>query len=163
MQPRLFGVGFGAIGINRFFRMQHLQKNNRWLPPESELEEKFVLTGGPGGQHVNRTETGVQLRFNVSESSFLKPAIKARLLVLAGRRADAAGVIMIEARSSRSQYRNREQARIRLAELIEKASNPPRKRVKTRPTRAAKKKRLRAKRHRSNLKQKSRGKPGPDD
>lgn len=142
--------------------MEHLRADNRWLPPENELEEKFILTGGPGGQHVNRTETGVQLRFNVSESSFLKPSIKARLLDLAGRRADSSGVIMIESRSSRSQYRNREQARIRLAELIEKAAKPPRKRLKTRPTRAAKKKRLRAKRHRSSLKQ-TRGKPGPDD
>lgn len=142
--------------------MEHLHENNQWLPPESELEEKFVLTGGPGGQHVNRTETGVQLRFDVSASSFLAPAVKARLIDLAGRRADSSGVIMIEARSSRSQYRNREQARIRLAELIEKASKKPRKRLKTRPTRAAKKKRLRAKRHRAGLKQK-RGKPGLDD
>ena len=146
--------------------MEHLhdnnRHNNRWLQPESELEEKFILTGGPGGQHVNRTETGVQLRFDVSASSFLTPDHKARLLDLAGRRADSSGVIMIEARSSRSQYRNREQARIRLAELIEKASKPPRKRLKTRPTRAAKKKRLRAKRHRAGLKQK-RGKPGLDE
>ena len=142
--------------------MEHLQDSHRWLPPESELDEKFILTGGPGGQHVNRTETGVQLRFDVSASSFLTPAVKARLLDLAGRRADSSGVIMIEARSSRSQYRNREQARVRLAELIEKASKPPRKRLKTRPTRAAKKKRLRAKRHRAGLKQK-RGKPGLDD
>ncbi len=142
--------------------MEHLQDKNRWLPPEHELEEKFVLTGGPGGQHVNRTETGVQLRFDVSASSFLSPSVKARLLHMAGRRADSSGVIMIEARSSRSQYRNREQARIRLAELVEKASKPPRKRLKTRPTRAAKKKRLRAKRHRAGLKQK-RGKPALDD
>lgn len=142
--------------------MEHLRDNNRWLPPESELDEKFILTGGPGGQHVNRTETGVQLRFDVRASSFLTSAVKSRLLELAGKRADSSGVIMIEARSSRSQYRNREQARIRLAELIEKASKPPRKRLKTRPTRAAKKKRLRAKRHRAGLKQK-RGKPGLDD
>lgn len=142
--------------------MEHLHDNNRWLPPENELEEKFILTGGPGGQHVNRTETGVQLRFDVRATSFLTAAVKARLLDLAGRRADSSGVIMITARSSRSQYRNREQARIRLAELIEKASKPPRKRLKTRPTRAAKKKRLRTKRHRAGLKQK-RGKPGLDD
>lgn len=142
--------------------MEHLQDKNRWLPPETELEEKFILTGGPGGQHVNRTESGVQLRFDVQASSFLAPRIKARLLELAGKRADSSGVILIEARSSRSQFRNREQARIRLAELIEKASKPPRKRLKTRPTRAAKKKRLRAKRHRAGLKQK-RGKPGLDD
>lgn len=142
--------------------MEHLHTNNRWIPPEHELEEKFILTGGPGGQHVNRTETGVQLRFDVNASSFLAPPIKARLLELAGKRADSSGVIMIESRSSRSQYRNREQARIRLAELIEKAAHRPRRRIKTRPTRSAKKKRLRAKRHRSTLKQK-RGKPALDD
>ncbi|HMB39824.1 MAG TPA: alternative ribosome rescue aminoacyl-tRNA hydrolase ArfB [Wenzhouxiangellaceae bacterium] len=142
--------------------MEHLQDKNRWLPPEHELQEKFVLTGGPGGQHVNRTETGVQLRFDVRASSFLTPAVKQRLLELVGRRADSSGVIMIEARSSRSQYRNREQARIRLAEFIEKASMRPRKRLKTRPSRAAKKKRLRAKRQRAGLKQK-RGKPDLDD
>jgi len=146
----------------RRFIMKHLHANNRWLPPENELEEKFVLTGGPGGQHVNRTESGVQLRFDVHASSFLSEPVKARLLDLAGRRADSSAVITIESRSSRSQYRNREQARIRLAELIEKASKPPRKRLRTRPTRAAKKKRLRAKRHRAGLKQ-ARGKPGLDD
>jgi len=134
----------------------------RFRPPENELSEKFILTGGPGGQHVNRTETGVQLRFDVSASSFLAEAVKARLLKLAGRRADQAGVITIEARSHRSQHRNREDARERLAALIERAHREPRKRIATRPTRAAKKKRLEAKRHRAETKQK-RGDPGVDD
>lgn len=134
----------------------------RYLPPENELEEHFVRAGGPGGQHVNRTETAVQLRYDVGASTFLHQAVKQRLLRLAGSRADSNGVITIVARDSRSQYRNRGEARRRLAELIEQASRRPRKRVKTRPTRAAKKKRLRAKRHRAGLKQ-QRAKPSPDD
>lgn len=133
-----------------------------FLPPEHELKERFIRAGGPGGQHVNKTETGVQLQFDAAASGHLSESVRSRLLRIAGSRASASGVITIEATEHKSQRRNREQARIRLAELIEKASKPPRKRLKTRPTRAAKKKRLRAKRHRAGLKQK-RGKPGLDD
>ncbi|MDT8409556.1 MAG: alternative ribosome rescue aminoacyl-tRNA hydrolase ArfB [Wenzhouxiangellaceae bacterium] len=132
------------------------------MPPEREMSEKFVLSGGPGGQHVNRTETAVQLRFDVTNSEFLQPAVKTRLLGLAGSRADSNGVITIEAKSSRSQHRNRDEARQRLAELIERAHRQPRRRIKTRPTRSAKKKRLKVKRQRGEIKQK-RGKPGPED
>lgn len=131
-------------------------------PPENELSEKFILTGGPGGQHVNRTESGVQLRFDVAASTFIGDEVKARLLKLAGSRADSAGVITIEARSHRSQHRNREDARARLAALIEKASHVPRQRVATKPTRAARQKRLTEKRHRGETKQK-RGAPGAED
>lgn len=131
-------------------------------PPENELSEKFILTGGPGGQHVNRTESGVQLRFDVVASTFISDDVKARLLKLAGSRADSAGVITIEARSHRSQHRNREDARARLAALIERASKPPRPRVPTRPTRASRQKRLNTKRHRGDVKQK-RGTPGTED
>jgi ribosome-associated protein len=133
-----------------------------FLPPEAELSEKFILTGGPGGQHVNRTESGVQLRFDAQVSSFLDERVRQRLLKLAGSRADSNGVILIEARSHRSQHRNREDARQRLAELIEKAHQQPRKRIATKPSRAAKKKRLEGKRQRSRIKQK-RGKPGLED
>ncbi|MGD9388094.1 MAG: alternative ribosome rescue aminoacyl-tRNA hydrolase ArfB [Gammaproteobacteria bacterium] len=131
-------------------------------PPEAELSEKFILTGGPGGQHVNRTESGVQLRFDVPASTFISAEVKARLIKLAGSRADSAGVITIEARSHRSQHRNREDARARLAELIERASRAPRKRVPTKPTAGSRRKRLTEKRHRGAIKQK-RGAPGPDD
>jgi ribosome-associated protein len=131
-------------------------------PPENELSEKFILTGGPGGQHVNRTESGVQLRFDVAASTFIGDAVKARLLKLAGSRADSAGVITIEARGHRSQHRNREDARDRLAALIEQASHEPRKRVPTKPTRSARQKRLNEKRNRGEVKQK-RGAPGPED
>ncbi len=131
-------------------------------PPENELTEKFVLTGGPGGQHVNRTESGVQLRYDVPASAFLDDAVKVRLLKLAGSRADSAGVITIDARRFRSQHRNRQDARDRLARLIEQAHRAPRKRIATKPSRAAKQKRLDAKRRRGGVKQ-ARGAPGPED
>lgn len=111
---------------------------NPYLPPENELEERFILTGGPGGQHVNRTESGVQLSFDAVSSNFVSGAVQSRLLKLAGSRADSAGVITIEARSHRSQHRNRADARERLAALIERAHQTPKKRIKTQPSRAAK-------------------------
>lgn len=131
-------------------------------PPENELTEKFVLTGGPGGQHVNRTESGVQLRFDVPASTFLEDAVKARLLKLAGSRADSTGVITIDARRFRSQHRNRQDARERLARLIEQAHRAPRRRIATKPPRAAKEKRLAGKRRRADVKQR-RGVPRADD
>lgn len=130
---------------------------SRYRPPEQELSEKFVLTGGPGGQHVNRTESGVQLRFDVRASAFLDEAVKERLLKLAGSRADSDGVITIEARSHRSQHRNREDARERLAALIERAHRVPRKRIATKPTRASQRKRVEEKRRRSEIKRKRGG------
>ncbi len=140
---------------------QDAERRSRWLPPEAELSEKFILTGGPGGQHVNRTESGVQLSFDVNASDSLTNEVRARLIRLAGSRVDSAGVLTIEARSHRSQHRNREDARRRLAELIERAHQRPRKRIATRPSRAAKKKRLEGKRKRSRIKQ-TRRKPGLD-
>lgn len=125
----------------------------KYLPPENELDEKFILTGGPGGQHVNRTETGVQLRYDVLNSDFLPQPVKIRLLDLAGRRADTDGVITIEAKSHRSQHRNREEARERLAELIEKAHHKPKKRIPTRPSRSAKKRRKKKQQRHKEIKQ----------
>lgn len=132
------------------------------LPPERELEERFVLAGGPGGQHVNRSATAVQLRFDVEASEFLPGPVKRRLLKLAGRRADASGTVTIEAKTHRSQYRNREEARARLIDLIERARRPAKRRLQTRPPRSAKKKRLREKRRRGEIKRK-RGKPSLDE
>ena len=124
------------------------------------MSEKFILTGGPGGQHVNRTETGVQLRFDLA-TDFLTDEVRERLVRLAGRRVDSEGVLTIEARAHRSQHRNREDARQRLADLIERAHHRPRKRIPTRPSRAAKKKRLEGKRQRGRIKQ-GRSKPGEE-
>ncbi len=138
------------------------ETRHRYLPPETELSERFILAGGPGGQHVNRTATGVQLRYDVMSSGFIDHAVKQRLIKLAGSRADSEGVITIEAKSHRSQHRNREDARQRLADLIERAHQRPKKRIRTKPTRSAKKKRLKQKRHRGRIKQ-ARGKPGMND
>lgn len=134
----------------------------RYLPPESELEERFVLTGGPGGQHVNRTESGVQLSFDAVSSNFVSGAVQSRLLKLAGSRADSAGVITIEARSHRSQHRNRADARERLAELIERAHQVPKKRIKTQPSRAAKARSRKVQQQRKEIKR-SRRKPKLED
>jgi len=134
---------------------------DRYLPPESELSEQFVLAGGPGGQHVNRTETAVQLRFDAQNSNFLDDATRKRLLRLAGRRTDQHGVITIVAREMRSQVRNREAARQRLAELIERASRPPRPRIPTAPSRNQRRKRMDSKRRRGQRKQ-LRKPPGGD-
>jgi len=130
------------------------KKTQAFLPPESMLDEKFILTGGPGGQHVNRTETGVQLRFNPHEWERLETEVCKRLIKLAGSRADGHGVITIESRAHRSQHRNREDARQRLAELIERAHQKPKKRIPTRPSRRAQKKRVEAKRKHSRIKAK---------
>lgn len=110
---------------------------SRFLPPDEELDERFVLAGGPGGQHVNRTETAVQLRWDAAHSDFIDDAVRERLMKHAGSRADKDGVITIEARRFRSQHRNRADARERLAKLIERAHQAPKKRKKTRPSRAA--------------------------
>jgi ribosome-associated protein len=134
----------------------------RFLPPDEELEERFVRAGGPGGQHVDRSDTAVQLRFDVPASDWLPEAVKQRLLQLAGSRADGDGVVTIQARTHRSQRRNRDEARRRLADLVERAFRRPRRRRKTAPTRAAKKKRLREKRRRAEAKRR-RAKPSLDE
>ena len=141
---------------------QSEKPRSRFLPPESELDEQFTLAGGPGGQHVNRSETAVQLRFDTSASNFLSARVRKRLLELAGRRADNDGVITIDARSHRSQYRNREEARDRLAELIEKAHRRPKKRIATQPSRASKK-RWKKKRQRRKEIKRTRKPPKLDD
>lgn len=119
---------------------------------EAEIEESFILASGPGGQNVNKTATAVQLRFDVRQSASLPESVRERLLRIAGKRIDARGVLTIEARRYREQPRNRRDALERLATLIRKAAEVPRTRVKTRPTRAAKERRLEEKRRRGETK-----------
>ena len=119
---------------------------------ESELEEEFVLSSGPGGQNVNKVSTAVRLRFDALGSASLPAEVKERLVRLAGRRMTADGSLIIEARQYRSQERNRQAALERLVHLIQQAAVPPKPRRKTQPTQASKLRRLEAKRKRSQVK-----------
>jgi ribosome-associated protein len=121
------------------------------IRPE-EVHYDFIRASGPGGQNVNKVATAVQLRFNVRDSQSLTPEIRERLLRVAGKRVNALGEIVIEARRFRTQQRNREDAMERLLQLIEKAAIPPKIRHKSRPTVASNLKRLREKKKRANIK-----------
>ena len=120
--------------------------------PEDALEERFLAASGPGGQNVNKVATACQLRCDVFRLG-LAPDVYARLKELAGSRMTSAGEIIITARKYRTQEANREEARARLAELVAKAHIRQAKRIRTRPSRAAKGKRLEAKKQRGTVKQ----------
>ena len=129
---------------------------------ERELEFDFVRAAGPGGQNVNKVATAVQLRFDAKKSPSLPEDVRSRLLKLAGSRATAEGVIVIQGRRFRSQHRNRQDVVDRLVDLVRQAARRPRRRIKTRPTAASRRKRLEEKRRRGRVKH-MRRKPGADD
>lgn len=126
-----------------------------WLIPDAELEEIFSTPGGPGGQHANRSETAVTLRLNVANSS-LPEEVKAKLIDR------LSSIVESNSSDSRSQWRNRALARQRLAEKLEAALVDPTPRKPTKPSKSADRKRLDAKKGRSETKRRRRP-PGPDD
>ena len=119
---------------------------------EHEIEEQFIRCSGPGGQHVNTSANGVQLRFDAANSPSLPESVRRRLLEKKDSRITEDGVIVINATTSRSQKANREDAVARLVAMIRAASTRPKFRVKTRPSRAAKARRVEGKKQRGQLK-----------
>ncbi len=124
--------------------------------PESEIEEQFVRASGPGGQHLNKSSTAVQLRFNVANSPYLPEDVRQRLMAIAGQRLTDEGVLVIEAKRFRQQDRNRQDARRRLIHLIRVAARKPKVRKKGNAPRVSREKRLQEKRRRSETKRQRR-------
>ncbi|MGH8228123.1 MAG: alternative ribosome rescue aminoacyl-tRNA hydrolase ArfB [Steroidobacteraceae bacterium] len=120
--------------------------------PECDLSLAFVRASGPGGQNVNKIASAVQLRFDLGGTGALAESVKARLRALAGRRLTDEDAILIVARNHRTQERNRAEAIERLTELVRRALVEPRRRKPTRPTRAARIRRLEGKTHRGQRK-----------
>ena len=120
---------------------------------EDELRFQFKLASGPGGQNVNKVATAAELRFDAAHSPSLPDAVRSRLLALAGSRATQDGELLITARRFRSQERNRQDAIERLIDLIQRAAEAPKPRFKTKPSRAAKQRRMDAKRRLGDKKQ----------
>jgi ribosome-associated protein len=130
---------------------------------ESEIAFEFIRSSGPGGQNVNKVATAVRLTFDVRRSPSLPVDVRERLMLLAGKRAGADGVLAIVARRHRTQEANRRDAVARLVELVLRAAEKPRQRRDTKPTAASKRRRLEAKKRRAKMKAGRRAGPETED
>lgn len=129
---------------------------------ESEIDESFVRSSGPGGQNVNKLSTAVQLRFDVRRSPSLPNDVAIRLMRLAGRRMTKDGVLVLVAQNHRTQERNRAEAMERFVALIKEAAIPPTPRRATKPTKASKQRRIETKKRRAGIKNLRQQKPSFD-
>ena len=130
--------------------------------PYSELKFEFFRSSGPGGQHVNKVETGVRIRFDVTHSIYLPEHMKKRLMLIHSSKINREGELLLESTIYKSQHRNKQEVIDKLTELLIHASKKEKKRIKTTRTKSSIEKRLYMKKKRSNIK-KLRSKPDPDD
>jgi ribosome-associated protein len=139
-----------------------IKVNRNLTIPNDELDFTFMPSGGPGGQHANRSSTKVVLAWNVAGSRVLGPRQRQRIQAGLRSRIDSSGVLRLSSDRHRSQLRNRVDVSTRMGELIARALRPVKHRTATNPTRASKERRMKGKRHRGEIK-KARRRPGPED